>query len=102
MGVAEGDAAIWLAYAALTMAHGCVWLGTAEVIVLLKATPFAIPRRPMAMANKLYFIPCDGGAVQELLAVQHEGGERRSSQRTIPFPSKVPHTRPTATLMYCV
>jgi hypothetical protein len=37
VGVAEGDTAIWAAYAALATAHGCVGLGTAEVVVFTAA-----------------------------------------------------------------
>lgn len=43
VGVAEGDASIWLAYAALTMAHGSVGLLMAEAAVMFKATACAMP-----------------------------------------------------------
>lgn len=47
LGTAEGDAAIWLAYAALATAHGCVGLGTAELLVFTAAA-WATQERPLA------------------------------------------------------
>lgn len=56
VGVADGDATIWLAYAALTMAHGSVRLTIAEVMVVFRVIASAIVWRQAATVNNLHFI----------------------------------------------
>lgn len=72
VGVAEGDARIWLAYAALTMAHGSVWLAVADVTVVFKATACAVPWSIVATDNRVHFILRNAGAVSAHV-VQHRG-----------------------------
>lgn len=66
VGVAEGDTAICDAYAALATAHGCVGLGTAEVVVFTAAAR-AIPERPLATTKTVDFMLTVSASVHELL-----------------------------------